>query len=64
MGHNGLAVHLDSVRPLGEIEGFGIGFDQPGTPAHGLGLHPVHQLGAKDPVGEAGKFSTWVVVIS
>ena len=55
MGHNGLAVHLDCVGPLPEIEGLGIGFDQSGAPAHGLRLHPVHQLRAKDSVGEAGE---------
>ena len=55
VGCNGLAVHLDCVGPFGEIEGLSIGFDQSGAPAHGLRLHPVHQLRAKDSVRKAGE---------
>ena len=60
----GLAVHLDLVGPLREIEGLGIGFDQAGCPSARLDFIRSISSGPRIPSGKPGKFSTWVVVIS
>ena len=42
VGLDGLPVGLNPEWPLGEVDGIGIGLNQPGAPAHRLGLDPVH----------------------
>ena len=45
---------LDAEGTHAQIQPLGIGFNQLGSPADGLGLHPVHQFRPQDAVREAG----------
>ena len=55
LGFDHLAFHREAIGPLAQVDRIGVSLDQAGAPAHGLGPHPVHQVGAQDPVGEAGE---------
>ena len=55
LGFDHLALHREAIGPLAEVDRIGVSLNQARAPAHGLGLHPVHQVGAQDPIGEAGE---------
>ena len=55
LGVEGLAVGLDSKGSSRKVDAISIGFHQVGAPAHGLGLHLVHQDWPQHPVWKAGE---------
>ena len=55
MGAIGSALGGDLKRPLRKVYGGGIGLQQASAPAQRLGLHPIHQIGPEDAIGEAGE---------
>ena len=55
LGFDHPAFHRDAIGPLAQVDRIGVSLDQARAPTHGLGPHPVHQIGAEDPIGEAGE---------
>ena len=55
LGFDHLALHREAIGTLAQVDRIGVSLDQARAPAHGLGPHPVHQIGAQDPIGETGE---------
>ena len=55
VGALGLPLSLNGERSLAQVQLLGIGLQQTGSPAHGLGLHAVHEFRTQDALGKTGK---------
>ena len=55
MGFDRLAIRLDSIGALAQINGISIGLQQACPPTTGLRFHQIHQLRTQHPIWKARK---------